>query len=221
MVRNHSNHETAFTRTELLVIIAALVVLAAIVLPHLIKSRARGSRVACVNNVRYIESSFHWWAMDHGGKYPMQVSVKDGGTMELIGRGKVLEHFLALSNVFKSAYCLVCPADNDRYEKARRIDYLHDRFPRSFPVSYFVGVDADERHPQTLLTGDDSFTVDARKPKPGLLNLWTNSQIAWTRDRHRDGTWVAFAGGVEFLTTRRLQEALAATGVATNRLAMP
>lgn len=155
--------------------------------------------------------------MDHGGKYPMQVSVIDGGTMELISRGKVYEHFRALSNEMGSAFALVCPADNKRDKKARAINYLHDPFPLSFPVSYFVGVDADESHPQMLLTGDDNFTVDGRKPKPGLLNLWTNSQVAWTRDRHRNGGFLADG----FVDTPHLQAALAATGVATNRLAMP
>src|SRR5678816_496209 len=75
-------------------------------------------------------------------------------------------------------------------------------------VSYFVGLDADERRPNTILTGDDNFTVGGVKPIPGILSLWTNSPVAWTRGRHvNQGNFAMADGSVLALTTPMLKKA--------------
>ena len=95
-------------------------------------------------------------------------------------------------------------------------------FTNNNNVSYFIGLDADERQPQRILAGDDNFTVGSAKPPPGILKLWTNSPVAWTRERHvKQGNIALADGSVSELTTPMLSKALVNTGVATNRLAMP
>ena len=89
-------------------------------------------------------------------------------------------------------------------------------------VSYFVGVDADQTRPTMLLSGDDNFTVAGKTPKPGLLQLWTNSPVAWTAKRHVNQGNVGLAdASVHIPNNQRLRQILSNTGMPTNRLAMP
>jgi hypothetical protein len=41
-------------------------------------------------------------------------------------------------------------------------------------VSYFIGVDADDRYPGMLLSGDRNLSLNGVPAKPGLHNLNTN-----------------------------------------------
>src|ERR1017187_9804541 len=79
----------AFTVTELLITIACLALLAVIFLPILAKSKARSSRIGCTNNLKQIGLAFRTFAIDNDGQFPMQVSVTNGGTLELAASGVV------------------------------------------------------------------------------------------------------------------------------------
>jgi competence protein ComGC len=69
----------AFTRIELLVTIACVLVTLAILLPTLARSKARSSRVGCTPGLKQIGLSSWSWALDNNGHFPMQVSVTNGG----------------------------------------------------------------------------------------------------------------------------------------------
>lgn len=136
--------------------------------------------------------------------------------MELVGSGIPYVHFLVLSNELSTPRILVCPADTNRIAATNWSSL------RNGNISYFVALDAAETHPQMFLSGDDNFTVNGTKPKRGILELWTNSTIAWLPTRHVLQGNVALAdGSVQGFSSVRFQQALVGTGTTTNRLVMP
>jgi hypothetical protein len=80
-----------------------------------------------------------------------------------------------------------------------------------------------------ILDGDDNLLVDGKPVQPGILNLWTNQTIAWTKDRHHGVGNIGMADGSAMQVTsegfqRANNEALnsaLAPGSATNRLLIP
>lgn len=205
-----------FTLIEFFIIVAVLAVLAAAFLPALMKPRIRVKRVNCTNHLKQVGLGFRQWALDHDDKFPDQVSVTNGGTMELVGSGLAYVHFVALSNELNSPKVLLCTTDTNRMATTNWSSL------RNRNISYFVALDATDTQPQMFLSGDDNFTVAGTKPKSGLLELWTNAPIAWQATRHMNQGNLGLAdGSVQAFSNSRLNRALAETGLATNRLAMP
>jgi len=166
--------------------------------------------------LKQIGLAYRQWGMDNGDKYPDQVSVTNGGTMELVTSGLAYVHFLALSNELNTPKILLCPADTNRIAATEFISFNNSN------LSYFAALDAAESRPQGFLSGDDNFTVNGAKPKRGVLDLWTNSMIAWLPTRHNLQGNIGLAdGSVQGFTTPRLQQALGETGMVTNQLVMP
>ena len=198
-------------------VIAALLIIAAVLLPALAAAKKRSSRIPCVSNLKQIGVAYRVWSGDNDDKYPMQVSVTNGGVMESIATGNVAACFQVMSNTLTSPKLLICPEDTK--------SILATNFGPGFNnsnVSYFVGLDADQTNSQMLLSGDDNFEIGGVPVKSGLLQLWTNAPIAWTKARHESGNYILLADdSVQQLTTDGLQQALRQTGVATNRLVIP
>lgn len=207
---------SALTRVEVLVMVGALVLLGLCLMPALARARAKAQRIGCNCNQKQIGLSFKIWAGDHQDDYPMQVVATNGGTMELVAGGFVFPHFAVLSNELNTPRVLVCPADKTR-TWATNFDKLGNA-----NVSYFIGLDACETNPQMFLAGDSNLEIDGKPVSSGILNLWTNSAVGWTADRHqRCGNIAMGDGSTMQFSNAKLREALANTGVATNRLAIP
>jgi len=205
----------ALTLVDVLVIMATLALLAMCLLPALAKTRAKSGRINCVCNLKQIGLSFRIWAGDHMDRYPMNVAATNSGTMERVASGLVFPHFQVLSNELNTPKVLVCPADT-RHSVNSWASLSNSN------ISYFLSLDADETQPQMFLSGDSNLEVDGKPVGPGLLNLWTNSALGWTADRHnRQGNICLADGSVQQLSNAKLREQLAVTGVATNRLAIP
>jgi len=221
---NQRSH--ALTLVEVLVVIAVLAVLVAMFLPALAKAR-RPSYVSCIGTVKQIGLSFRVWADDHNEKFPMQVSVANGGAMELIATGNVAACFQVMSNELSTPKLLTCPEDTSRHYATNFSTDLVGK------ISYFVGLDANTNSPQAFLSGDDNFEAGGAPVKSGLLELSTNSEIAWTSGRHisykehfwtpthRIGNIGLADGSVQPDTSIELQQAFQQTALATNRLAIP
>ncbi len=213
---------------EVLVVVAVVVLLVGLLLPTL-APRHQPQKINCANNLKQIGLSFRIWAGDNGDRYPMQLSVTDGGTMEWVSAGAVWPHFLVMSNELNTPRIQVCPVDKSRVKALNRIiaalpgrgSYAMD-FPSNCPVSYFVGVDAENVKPARLLAGDDNLAIGGKPVTSGLLDLWTNSAVGWHKPRHPNGGNICFADGSVLQVNReQLRQALANTGLATNRLAIP
>jgi prepilin-type processing-associated H-X9-DG protein len=208
----------AMTLVEVLVVIAVLFILAAIILPQLAdRHNNKSPRIECVNNLMQIGLAYRIWEGDHNDKYPMQVSVTNGGAAELIATGNVVACFQVMSNELSTPRILVCPADD---KSVWATNFTTDFSSKN--ISYFVGLDADQTHPQRILSGDDNFEIGGVPVKSGLFGISTNTRIAWTSARHKYAGNIGFAdGSVQEVTTGDLQNALRQTGLATNRLAIP
>lgn len=69
-----------FTLVELLVVIALIALLIAILLPALSRARGLAQSVACLSNLRQLQTCWLMYANDHGGTLPPNLSVYDLST---------------------------------------------------------------------------------------------------------------------------------------------
>jgi prepilin-type processing-associated H-X9-DG protein len=224
MKPNCSNRRSwAFTLVEVAVVIFMLALLVAMLLPafaphHSIKQ----TKINCVNNLKQIGLAYRLWDDDNGGKYPMDVSVTNGGTMELFQTGSTFQNlaflnYLPMANQLSTPKFLHCPADTNGFAATNSWRELNNQ-----NVSYFVGLDASAENPRTILSGDDNFEINGVAVKSGLLELSTNAPIAWTAARHKfSGNILLADGSVQSVTISGLTNLVQQTGLATNRLAIP
>jgi prepilin-type processing-associated H-X9-DG protein len=168
--------------------------------------------------LKQIGLAFRQWALDNDDKNPMQVSVTNGGTMELVGSGNVFPHFLVMSNELNTPRILACPQDKGVTSVAAFTPNLSDA-----NVSFFVGIDAMDIMPQMFLAGDCNFQIGGKPVSSGIINLGTNTPVGWTKRRHKgpEGNIALADGSVQAFNSTRLREALANSGDMTNRLSIP
>ena len=181
-----------FTLIELLVVIGIIAILAALLLPALGKAKLQAKRAACANHFQQIGLGFHSFAHDHNSKFPMQVAPEDGGTQlpaadasEAHLFAPAFRHFQALSNELVTPKILLCPADGR--SEATRFDGL-----QSDNVSYFVVVNAEYGHANTVLAGDRNITnasLAAAAPSGALPSF------RWTDELHQRKGNLLFADG--------------------------
>jgi len=184
------NDDRGLTVVEVLVAICIVILLAALILPTLARLNVRSSKIGCANNLKQIGIAFRVWEGDHDDKYPMSVSVTNGGTMELVGSGVVWRQFEAMSNELNTPKILFCPDDSDAKRKQADLFRSDSSSPASGTVlfasdsntSYFIGVDATDKNPTLFLVGDRNLTVDGVALKPGLHAVSTNQVVGWTKE---------------------------------------
>ncbi len=201
---------------ELLVVIAVIALLAAVLMPSLVKAKSRAKRIQCASSLKQIGLSFKQWSLDHTNSYPMLLSTNFGGTKEWIATGETFRHFEVMSNELNTPRILACPNDAGRVPARSFATTVSNS-----NVSYFVGVDADDTNPQMFLAGDRNITNHLGL-RSGLVAWATNESVGWNHQMHGLQGNVALAdGSVQGFSNLRLREALSHTGVATNRLVFP
>jgi competence protein ComGC len=231
-MKNASDQQRhGFSMVDLLLVIAAVVGIVCVILPGMARSGTRSAKLGCTNNLKQVGIAFRSWSLDVEDKFPAQVSVTNGGAMELAAAGSAYAVFIVMSNDLCTPKVLFCPEEN---APNRKVAVVFDStapipnpngvvpFTQSNNISYFVGLDADETQPDRLLAGDDHFLVDQRRLQPGLLSISTNATVEWRNERHPKCGNVALAdASVHSFRSSGLQTQLIKTGLGTNRLAMP
>lgn len=221
-LRFNNRDNAAFTLIELVVVVAVgVLVLAALFLPALTNCKPKASRINCANNLKQVGLAYRLWAEDNGRKFPTQVPVADGGTMELISAGFVAAHFTVLSNELGTPKILFCPADKDRTAATSYAGMAN------LNVSYFVGLNASkDTDSETWLAGDRNITnrnissplVSVR----GVLILPTNNPVGWMDNMHQYAGNLCLAdGSVQQPSSAKLNESLSHQTNGPLRLAMP
>jgi prepilin-type processing-associated H-X9-DG protein len=209
--RNH-----ALTLTEVLVVIFVIAFAVALLLPALAAAKKKHARINCISNLKQIGIAFRIWEGDHGDKFPMAVSVTNGGAMEMIVASNAYVLWQTMSNQLSSPKILWCPADTNTFPATNFSAGFSDA-----NISYFLNLYADEMYPQMIMDGDDNLLVDGKRVQPGILNLWTNQTIAWTKDRHHGVGNIGFADGHADQVTSHGLNATVVGSVATNRWLIP
>jgi prepilin-type processing-associated H-X9-DG protein len=228
------NSKAALTLVEVLTIVAILMILVAFVFGYVIAPlhyySARAPGISCMNNLKQTGLAFRLWAQDNNDKFPMEVSITNGGAMESATNGNLVSVFQVMSNELNTPKILRCPADT-LGEYATEFE----NFGRT-NISYFANLDGSAGLPGTLLCGDRNITGGRLAP-PGILELTPGMLLDWDKKLHTKG-WeirltrvklyergfgnIAYAdGSVSALDRFELNQAVQNSGVATNRLIMP
>lgn len=175
-------------------------------------------RIGCINNLKQIGICYRVWEGDNRDTYPRGISVTNGGSMEMVATGNVVQTFRAMSNELSTTKILICPTDRSRTAAALSFSELANS-----NVSYFIGVDVtNDTNPNQILSGDDNFEVGGVPVNPGLRAFGTHDPVAWTAARHVHAGNIGLAdGSAQQVNDSRLTELLGTTGFATNRFAIP
>lgn len=179
--------------------------------------KVRSSRIGCVSNLKQVGLAFRMYANDHNEQFPWQISVANGGTLEYVGSTEVFRHFQAISNEMTSPKPLACPNDPKR-QKATSFETNFS----NMNVSYFVGLDADELEPNSILSGDRNVATNGVALKGPLALLRTNSQVGWTKEIHqRQGNIALADGSANQYTPDQFRRQLTLASNSVVRLAIP
>jgi len=210
------SRQDGLTVWEVVILVFVVSLLLALLLPALVPRRPRsGSRITCTRNLKQIGLALRIWSNDHAEKFPMAVSKNEGGSLEWIGRGEPIRHFLVISNELNSPKVLACPADLKR-KPALKFASL-----TNVNLSYFLGLDASELEPQSILSGDRNISTDDRMMS-GILLLASNSPVGWTKHIHEGAGNIGQGdGSAQQASTTNLQTQLGRSPCFPVRLEIP
>lgn len=211
------SHQTsiAFTRRELLVVLAALALVFGFSLLWPKKRKIVEGRVNCVSNLKQIGLALRMWSGDHAERFPMAVSTNRGGSLEFIEMGDAAGHFRAASNELNSPKVLACSEDRERRGVANFADFSGEN------LSYFVALDAEETRPEMILAGERTFTPNGRIVS-GVITVSREIKVTFARGVHQGYGNIALAdGSAQRMENRDLSSQAVRSPVSPFRVQIP
>jgi prepilin-type processing-associated H-X9-DG protein len=216
LVFKTATNQDAFTRTQLIVVVAAVSLLAVIALAAISAAKSYAMQNNCANQLKSIAVAFRVWEGDNSDRFPMQAYTNEFGAPQFATASNAFRYFQVMSNELSNPLILICPADKKRTPAK---DFWSD-FNGSH-ISYFIGLDADDKFPHRFLTGDSNMT-NGTAPIDGIMELTATQPGGWTKERHGSGGNIALSdGSVEQTYGQGFQDTVQKTGLATNRLLFP
>ena len=216
----------AFTLPELAIVLVVIIALALLAIPAMARARAKSSRIMCANNLKMIGLGLRIFPRASQSEFPWQVSTNRGGSEEFLQNPSLAwPHFLALSNELSSPRIARCPNDLTGIQPTTWRDATNNS-----AFSYFLGLDASEEYPETILGGDSNLELDGQRLRSTLVTLRTNAQIRFdnTRVNKQQGDpWHATPdtgnillgdGSVQHVRSTLLRQALLLPGDPTNSI---
>lgn len=115
MIRRSAN---GFTLLEMLVVVAAVALLVAILLPSIAQARRQAQRVTCQTQIRQLVIAWHQYLDANGGRFPhgKTLSVDFGGKQSAYNQylvARPLNRFVGLAATAPEAKLFHCPSDRD------------------------------------------------------------------------------------------------------------
>lgn len=195
---------------ELIVVFTVVCILFALMIPATIKMQAKQKRISCIGHLKNISWTFIVFASDNRDFYPWQVAENFSDFKSFDGMVPTIRAF---SNQFSTPVILNCPADS------RKPAADWSQFART-NVSYFIGLDAIIRSPNSIVAGDRNFTTNGVSVGPGLVNIETNVTAAFDgRMHHFQGTVTVGDGSVQQVSSKYFDGIIHKN--ATNRFVVP
>ena len=198
-MKTNLNLKKAFTLIELLVVIAIIAILAGLLLPALAKAKTRAVRINCVSQLKQMGLAMRMWNDDHENKFPWTVDVSEGGTRTATDWGNVLQIYSCISNELISPKVLFCNADNAGSKKSAWPSSANAAGEVTLrDISYFVGLDADDSRPQTILAGDRNISgggAPTAPPTPALATSGGDNIKQWAQKVYTAMTGTSYNDG--------------------------
>jgi prepilin-type processing-associated H-X9-DG protein len=214
LAASRSRLHHGFTRTEVLVLVLMLAMLAGLAWAFAGSARRIRRHITCSQNLKEIGLAVPDFARDHGDHAAWEMSTNNGGSLEYGRSGaQTFRHFQVQSNYILDCLLLSCPQDNR--DVAASWESLSNT-----NVSYFVGLDSAPRLPRSIMAGDRNIT-----PASSVILQWNpSSPPQWVKSvgLHGNKGHVVFGDGhVQELDSLGLSKALQRAGMSTNRFAVP
>jgi hypothetical protein len=206
------------TLIDVLIVIVTLGLLIVFALTRVTTRCVPASRISCVNNLKQVGLAARMWSADHGNVFPWSVSMNSNGVKEIAMSGNVAAIFLRMTNELSSPNILSCPNDAKRKRESDFWKLANSN------ISYFIGLDADEHIPQTILSGDRNISGGIVTSNRVMVIRSTNL-MRWGTDIHGHAGNIGLGdGSVQQVNDTWLQSQVrsqATNGVAVARLAFP
>jgi len=201
----------AFTRIDLTILIATvgMIALWAAYGPPRMWARPKGCRINCTSNLKQVGLAMRMWSNDHQERFPWRVPSSEGGVSDYPGNGTwaAWMAFRAVSNEINSPKVLKCTLDVGKERANVFIDAPGGThgvpedppgqglvYFRDLRLSYFLGADADETKPNTILSGDRNVSTNS-KMRAGILTVQNAGKLRWTKDIHKHAGNIGLADG--------------------------
>ncbi len=184
-------------------VIAIIAILASLLLPALARAKEKANRADCVSKLKQGSLGPRLWASDNGDKFPWQVSLTNGGSMD---SPVWLDHVRVASNQLGTPKILVCASD-----KARRPKENWALLDGTSDISFFVGTSSEDTKPQTIVLGDANVLGGGGGLDPNWNPFYGSSiDAAWDKTVHKGQGNIALAdGSVQMVNTPGLREQIA------------
>jgi prepilin-type processing-associated H-X9-DG protein len=215
-MRTGTHAQRGLSLVEMAFVIATIFLVGVVLLARGNGCKLRAQRISCVTNLKQVGLAYRLYSNDHSNQFPFAVSNELGGTLGLTNSPQVFRHFEALSNELVTPKILVCMEDRTRVRATSFQAPLSNK-----NISYFVGLDAKEDQPQSILSGDRNLT-GGRLTNGFLRLIAPNDTLGWTKDLHNNAGNIGLGdGSVQQVTPGGLSRQVQAQPLPVIRLAIP